>query len=203
VPRPPATASLQDLVDAFGEQGVRYRVDRVVELVERGLDRRRRRSKREAADARAERDAFWPVAAARERGARRRPVADDAIRRTPTEVPKERRKRERALPPPLCGDEAQKCHWAKELEVSREEFDEMSPGDFKRTWDARNERLRAGGVFDRLDELWQRLGQKRIDSMTPTEVIAGVRHLPKKPNDQLPTPEAAESGRDVTDGPAP
>jgi excisionase family DNA binding protein len=82
---------------------------------------------------------------------RRRPVAD-ATSRTRAEAPRERRKRERSLPPPLCGDEAQKLHWAKELEISREELDEMSPGDFKRAWDARNERLRAGGVFDHLDE---------------------------------------------------
>jgi hypothetical protein len=80
----------------------------------------------------------------------------------------------------------------------------MTPGDFKRAWDARNERLRAGGVFDHLDELWERLGQKRVDAMTPNELIAAVRELRKKPDkQQLPTPEAAEVGQSVTDPPAP
>jgi excisionase family DNA binding protein len=111
--------------------------------------------------------------------ARRRPVAD-AIPRALAEAPKERRKRERPLPPPLCGDEAQKLHWAKELEISREALNEMSPGDFS-AWDARNERLRAGGVFDHLDELWERLGQKRVDALTPSELIAAARELRTKP----------------------
>ena len=135
--------------------------------------------------------------------ARRQPIAD-AIPRTVAEAPKKRRQRERPLPAPLCGDEAQKLHWAKELEISRDELNEMSPGDFKRAWDARNERLRAGGVFDHLDELWERLGQKRVDAMTPSELIAAVRELRTKPEEQqLPTPDAAEVGQSVTDRPAP
>jgi excisionase family DNA binding protein len=130
----------------------------------------------------------------------RRPRVADASAQTAAEAPKKPRKRERPLPPPLCGDEAQKRQWAKELELSREELDEMSPGEFKRAWDARNERLRAGGVFDNLDELWERLGQKRIESMTPTELIAAVRELRKKPDDQQhSTPEAHET---VVDRPA-
>ena len=92
----------------------------------------------------------------------------------------------------------------KELEISREELDEMSPGEFKRAWDARNERLRDGGVFDHLDELWERLGQKRIELMTPSELIATVRELWGPPDEQqLPAAEAAESGQSVTDPPAP
>jgi excisionase family DNA binding protein len=132
----------------------------------------------------------------------RRPPVGDAIPRTSTEASMKRRLRERPLPPPLCGNEAQKRQWAKELEISREELDEMSPGEFKRAWDARNERLRVGGVFDHLDELWERLGQKRIESMTPSELIATVREL-RKEEQQLPTPEAAETGPSVTDRPAP
>src|SRR4051794_23507603 len=77
--------------------------------------------------------------------ARRKPLAEE-IQRTTAGAAKKPHKRERPLPPPLGGDEAQKDHWAKELEISREELDEMSPGEFNRAWDARNERLRAGGV---------------------------------------------------------
>jgi hypothetical protein len=128
----------------------------------------------------------------------------DAISRTSTEVSRKRRPRERPLPPPLCGDEAQKRQWAKELEISREELAEMSPSEFKRAWDARNERLNVGGVFDHLEELWERLGQERIEAMTPSELIATVRQLRRKPDEeQLPAPEAAEAGHSVADQPAP
>lgn len=95
----------------------------------------------------------------------------------PPAEPKQRAKRERPLPPPLGGDDARKDQWAKQLEISRAELDDMSPGDFKRAWDARNERLKAGGVFDHVDHLWQRLGQARIDAMTPSELIAAVAEL--------------------------
>jgi excisionase family DNA binding protein len=96
---------------------------------------------------------------------------------TPHPPPKERPKRERPLPPPLSGDDGQKDHWAKQLEISRADLDEMSPGDFKRAWDARNERLKAGGVFDRIDDLWKRFGRANIDEMTPSELIAAVGEL--------------------------
>ena len=36
-----------------------------------------------------------------------------------------------------------------------------------------------GGLFDHLDELWERLDQKPIESMTPSELIATVRELRK------------------------
>lgn len=55
----------------------------------------------------------------------------------------------------------------------------MRPGDFKRAWEARNERLRAGGVFDHLEDLWQSVGQAWIDAMTPSELIAAVNELPE------------------------
>jgi hypothetical protein len=122
----------------------------------------------------------------------------------PAKFAQERRRRERPLPPPLCGDEAQKRQWAKDLEMSREELAEMRPSEFKRAWDARNERLRVGGVFDHLEELWERLGQQRIAAMTPSELIATVREVRKKPDEeQLPAPETAEAGHSVADQPAP
>jgi hypothetical protein len=80
----------------------------------------------------------------------------------------------------------------------------MSPGDFKRAWDARNERHRVGGVFDRRNELWERLGQAGIDSMTPSELIAAVRDLPEKPDDEpLTTPEGAGFDRSAMARPTP
>jgi hypothetical protein len=116
-----------------------------------------------------------PPAASRSMRTRRAPAAKGKL--APPAPPKERPKRERPLPPPLSGDGAQKDHWAKQLEISREDLDEMSPGDFKKAWDARNERLRTGGVFDRIDDLWKRFGQEHIDAMTPSALIAAVGEL--------------------------
>jgi excisionase family DNA binding protein len=116
-----------------------------------------------------------PALASRSTRTRRSHAAKGKLASPP--APKERRKRERPLPPPLSGDDSQKDHWAKQLEISRADLDEMSPGDFKRAWDARNERLKAGGVFDRIDDLWKRFGQACIDAMTPSELIAAVGEL--------------------------
>jgi hypothetical protein len=111
--------------------------------------------------------------------------------------------RERPLPPPLCGDDTQKNNWAEQLEISRADLDEMSPGDFKRAWEARNARLRAGGVFDHLDELWKRLGQARIDAMTPSELIEAVSELREEAARQEPLHrDAAESGAPASGQPS-
>ncbi len=124
-----------------------------------------------------------------------RASADSKKARALPAVTKERPKRERPLPPPLCGDDTQKDNWAQELEISRTDLDQMSPGEFKRAWEARNERLRAGGVFDHLDELWKRLGQAGIDAMTPSELIDAVSELRAQAARKEPLrPDAAGPG---------
>jgi hypothetical protein len=69
------------------------------------------------------------------------------------ELPEKSSRTPRPLPPPLGGDEQDKDKWARELEITRAELDEMSPSDFGKAWDKRNERLREGGVFEYLTEL--------------------------------------------------
>jgi excisionase family DNA binding protein len=86
-------------------------------------------------------------------------------------------KRERPLMPPIGGDGPQKDHWAAELEIPRAELDAMDPKDFKRAWDARNERLREAGVFDRLDKLYDKLGANVVERMHPGELIRAVKEL--------------------------
>jgi hypothetical protein len=53
------------------------------------------------------------------------------------ELPKKSKSRApRPLPPPLGGDEQDKDKWARELEITRAELDEMSPsGSLKVTTD--------------------------------------------------------------------
>ena len=53
----------------------------------------------------------------------------------------------------------------------------MSPKDFKQAWDARNERLREAGVFDRLSELDDKLGVNVVQGMHPGELIRAVKEL--------------------------
>jgi excisionase family DNA binding protein len=70
------------------------------------------------------------------------------------ELPKKSKSRQpRRLPPPLGGDEHHKDEWARALEITRAELDEMSPSNFRKAWDARNKRLEDGGVFEYLTEL--------------------------------------------------
>ena len=93
--------------------------------------------------------------------------------------PKPRKKRERPLPPPLSGDEEQKQHWAEQLEISREELDDMSPGEFKKAWAARDQRLRDGGVYDHLDEIGEHFGWNEFHLQTPRVLIEFVKGLAK------------------------
>ena len=74
------------------------------------------------------------------------------------------------MPPPICGDEAQKKRWARELEISRKQLDDMSPKDFKQAWEARNQRMRDAGVFDRLGDLYDTLGAKAVEKLLPERV---------------------------------
>jgi excisionase family DNA binding protein len=90
---------------------------------------------------------------------------------------KNARRRPRPLPPPIGGDEEHKDHWARELEISRAELDEMSPSDFRKAWDERNQRLEEGGVFAHVSELTDAHGWDVIDKMTPSELIKAVADL--------------------------
>lgn len=49
---------------------------------------------------------------------------------------------------------------ARELEIPRLELDEMSPREFKKAWDDRNQRLKVAGVFARIDELHEKHGEE-------------------------------------------
>jgi hypothetical protein len=53
----------------------------------------------------------------------------------------------------------------------------MSPHDFQKAWDARNQRLQDGGVFDHLTERTDVHGWDVIDRMTPRELIKAVADL--------------------------
>jgi excisionase family DNA binding protein len=59
------------------------------------------------------------------------------------ELPKKSKpRRPRPLPPPLSGDDEHKDEWARQLEVTRAQLDEMSPSHFRKAWDERNKRRR-------------------------------------------------------------
>jgi excisionase family DNA binding protein len=98
------------------------------------------------------------------------------------EASKQQPKRPRPLPPPLGGDEEHMNHWARELEITRAELDEMSPSDFRKAWDARNRRLEEGGVFAHIDELTGAHGWDVIDKMTAGELIQAVADLGLAPS---------------------
>jgi len=83
----------------------------------------------------------------------------------------------RELPPPLGGDEQRRDEWARQLEITREELDEMRPSDFGKAWDKRNERLREGGVFEYVTELSDAYGWDVIEKMTASELIRAVADL--------------------------
>lgn len=87
-----------------------------------------------------------------------------------------RKRRERPLPPPLGATDEQKDHWARELEITRAELDEMGPREFEKAWEARNERLEAAGVFEHLDALEKTYGQE-IWTMPPSQLIEAVDTL--------------------------
>jgi hypothetical protein len=84
-----------------------------------------------------QRNASWarPTPAASRRYSQREPPGKilRSRPRTGTDQPA-RPKRERPLPPPLSGDDAQKDKWAWELEISRADLDAMNPKEFERAW---------------------------------------------------------------------
>ena len=122
-------------------------------------------------------------------GAGRRPSRTDVAHQPVAaevrkdELPKRSKSRApRPLPPPLGGDEQDKDKWARELEITRAELDDMSPSDFGTAWDERNERLRDGGVFEYVTELTDAHGWKVIEKMTPSELIGAVADLGLTPS---------------------
>ncbi len=58
----------------------------------------------------------------------------------------------------------------------------MSPKDFKQAWEARNQRMRDAGVFDRLGDLYDTLGAKAVEKLLPSELIRAVSDLPDPPS---------------------
>jgi excisionase family DNA binding protein len=107
-------------------------------------------------------------------------------------------KRSRPLPPPISGSEEHKNHWARELEITQAELDEMSPTDFRKAWEARNKRLEDGGVFEHIDELTDAYGWGVIDKMTAGELITAVATLGLAPS----TSHSASEQRSFGDGSA-
>jgi excisionase family DNA binding protein len=82
-----------------------------------------------------------------------------------------------SLPPPLGGDEAHKRQWAEQLEITREQLDEMSPADFKRAWEARNRRLEEACVFEHIEELAERFGWNEVHEVKPSILIEAAQEL--------------------------
>ena len=148
-----------------------YKVDRLLLFKREDLDIWMDQHRREPAGA-----ASWLRAASPPRSPRSSRLAETTFRsrvRTGQAKPK----RERPLLPPLSGNEDQKAKWARELEISRPELDAMSPTEFKRTWAARNERLREGGVFEHIGELLEKLGSRAMKEMHPSALIQAVHDL--------------------------
>ena len=133
-----------------------------------------------------------PVAAPpRTRAVGRQPVAAVVRKDELPEKPKSRAPR--PLPPPLGGGEQDKDKWARELETTRAELDEMSPSAFAKAWDERNERLKQGGVFEYVTELTDAHGWDAIERMTASELIAAVADLGLTPS--ATDPELADGRR--------
>jgi excisionase family DNA binding protein len=152
-----------------------YKVDRLLLFKREELDDWIAQYRREP-----ERPERWirPMTAAPRQPSRRAPPGSILRVRPRTGADKfARPKRERPLPPPLNGDEAHKDKWAWELEISRSELDAMNPKEFERAWEARNERLREGRVFERIGELLQRLGSRGMEELQPSALIRAVQEL--------------------------
>jgi len=150
-----------------------YKVDRLLLCKREELDAWIAQYHREP-----QRQEIWarPTAAASRRHSQREPPGRSFRARVDADK-SARPKRERPLPPPLCGDEAHKDKWAWELEISRADLDAMNPKEFERAWEARNERLREGGVFEHIDELLQKLGDKGMEELPPSALIRAVQEL--------------------------
>ena len=62
----------------------------------------------------------------------------------------------------------------------------MSPSDFGKAWDERNERLRDGGVFEYVTELSDAHGWDVVQKMTASELIRAVADLGLTPSTAEP-----------------
>jgi hypothetical protein len=58
----------------------------------------------------------------------------------------------------------------------------MSPSDFGKAWDKRNERLKNGGVFEYVTELSDAHGWEVVQKMTASELIQAVADLGLTPS---------------------
>jgi hypothetical protein len=61
-------------------------------------------------------------------------------------------------------------------------LDEMSPSDFGKAWDKRNERLRDGGLFEYVTDLTDAHGWEALEKMTASELIRAVADLGLTPS---------------------
>ncbi len=153
-----------------------HKIDRLLLFKRDDLDEWLERHRHEPSQARS----TWEVPQHARQAPRRRlsPKPDSLPIGPKSKQPDKRPRRERPLPPPLGGTEEHKENWARELEISRAELYAMSPKDFTTAWDRRNQRLQDGGVFERLGDLYDTLGSKAVDRLTPTELIQAVKDLP-------------------------
>ena len=115
--------------------------------------------------------------AIRAAGGRRDPGRGRGARTRRLTIVKTQPSQERALPAPLGFSDERKDHSAWQLEITREQLNQMSPRQYQRAWDRRNQRLRDARVFDYLGELQARFGQQGIDERTPSELIAAVEEI--------------------------
>ena len=74
----------------------------------------------------------------------------------------------------------------------------MSPSDFGKAWDKRNERLRDGGVFEYVTELSDVHGWDVVQKMTASELIRAVADLGLTPS--AATSEPADAGTEPAAG---
>lgn len=58
----------------------------------------------------------------------------------------------------------------------------MSPSDFRNAWNARNLRLKNGGVFEYVTELTDAHGWAVVEKMTASELIRAVADLGLTPS---------------------
>ena len=124
----------------------------------------------------------------RTRAVGRQPVAAEVRKDELPQKPKSRAPR--PLPPPLGGDEQHKDEWARQLEITRAELEEMSPSRFREARDERNKRLEDGGVFEYLTELTDAHGWQVIEKKTASELIRAVADLGLTPSASQSAPIA-------------
>jgi excisionase family DNA binding protein len=152
-----------------------YKVDRMLLFKRDELDRWLEQHRVELADTHGYREPLAQPTRAKPSSIRRTSRSTEKRLGDLIEKPA-RKRRERPLPPPLGATKEQKDRWTRELEITRAELDEMSPTEFEKAWEARNERLETAGVFDHLTELEDKYG-KDMWSMSASQLIEAVREF--------------------------